>query len=356
MTPAPDPAAIRAWLDRYAGVPGYVTAPSAPHFRAECFSTDATALDRAADHMARKAGTADTYLNCCTLAQRPTSGRGGAQDTAATVAVWADLDVAGAGHRLHSDPGCERRLPTEAEVFELLDDLGLPPSHLVDSGHGRHAWWDLTAPQVFTTDERRDSFTHLSQRFGATVIELGRREGFHVDNVSDPARILRVPGTVNRKGDPRPVRLVETHPERRYTVAQIEDVLIAPKPAPPPPRRPQRPYRLDGRESPFEAFSRLMPWDRILEPFGFWLMYERGEVGYWHHPRSTTGHDSVSATTDAHGAPVLVVHSESAAAATHLPIGSGHRLTKPRTWAILNYGGDEGEAARALLRWARGAA
>jgi hypothetical protein len=114
------------------------------------------------------------------------------------------------------------------------------------------------------------------------------------------------------------------------------------------------PPRVNGEgESPAEAFSRIVPWADVLEPAGFVLMYRHGDAGYWHHPASTTGPRSVGATTDANGVPVLVVHSESAAATTGLPVGPGHRLTKFRAWSILNYSGDEAAAGRAVRELAR---
>mgnify|MGYP001795846462 FL=1 len=114
---------------------------------------------------------------------------------------------------------------------------------------------------------------------------------------------------------------------------------------------------MDGDESPAEAFSRLVAWADILEPVGFRCITDAGPTTYWHHFASTTSLRSISATTDAANAPVLVVFSESAAAATGLPVGAGHRLTKFRTWALLHYRGDESEAARAIRRTlGRGAA
>ncbi len=275
------------------------------------------------------------------------------------VGLWADLDIAGPAHRWDESRGL--RLPASAEeAMSIAEDITLPPTAVVDSGHGLQVWWLFATPLVFASDDDRAGGAALSAAFGSTLVELGRRRGLHVDDVSDLARILRPPGTVNRKAglDPVPVRLVECHPERRYNVADVQDVLLAPDLTPLPTRPPQRPIRApnDDCESPAEAFSRLVTWGTVLEPAGFGLMYDHGGAGYWHHPASTTGPRSVSATTDAHGAPVLVVHSESAAAATGLPGGPGHRLTGFRVWAVLNFGGDESAAARSLRNLGRGAA
>jgi hypothetical protein len=119
-----------------------------------------------------------------------------------------------------------------------------------------------------------------------------------------------------------------------------------------PPESPRRP-RVGGGESPAEAFSRLVSWAEILEPVGFVFMYEHDGTGYWRHPAATSPPGTPSATTD-HGAPVLVMWSESAGSMTGLPCGAGRRLTRFRTWAVLNHHGDEAEAARAIRRIARG--
>ncbi len=127
--------------------------------------------------------------------------------------------------------------------------------------------------------------------------------------------------------------------------------------APSRPRSTSNPWvrgpRRDGDESPAEAFSRLVSWSEILAPAGFVLMYERDGTGYWRHPAATSPPGTPSATTD-HGAPVLVMWSQSAGPVTGLPCGAGRRLTKFRTWAALNYGGDESAAARAIRALARG--
>jgi hypothetical protein len=356
VSAAVERAAVAAWLELvYGNVPGYVAAVAAPTFRGEFFATDD--LDRAVDHLARKAAITNIYVGCCTLTAPPASGRGSADDTLAAAGVWADLDRLERGaHKWSDTPGRTLPLPNAQEVAAVLGDLGLAPTALIDSGHGFHAWWLFPEPVVFATAEDRERFAALSRRFGASLVELGRRRDRHVDDVSDLPRILRAPGTMNRKGTPVAVRLVECHPERRHTPADIDAVCMPPTAGTTAVRVPQRPVRVDGRygESPADVFARIVPWSVVLEPVGFTLMREQGVTGYWHHPASTTGPRSVSATTDANGVPVLVVHSESAAAATGLPCGAGHRLTRFRTWAILNYRGDQAAAARALRDLARG--
>jgi len=333
----------------YADLPGYLSVVTLPGGCARFYPSDR--LDEAGAYTAHRAAQTSVYAGALTLGQPPAEGRGTAADTIAAPGLWADLDLAGPGHALRDDESRKLRLPGDTtEALTIVDDLGLAPTATVHSGHGLQLWWLLDRPAVFATDEDRCRFTELSQRWGATQVELGRRRGFHVDDVSDPARLLRPPGTVNRKTRPVAVRLVEHHPERRYTAAELLAACIAPEPRPAPlrPVRRSTPRHAGGRETPADAFARIVGWDAILEPAGFTLMSEHGGAGYWHHPASTSGPHSVSATTDANGVPVFVVFSESAAAATGLPCGPGHRLTRFRAWSLLHFGGDESAAARAL--------
>ena len=358
----PSRAAVRSWLDLlYSGAPGWVSAVTLPGGQSRFFTTEPEGLDRAVGYLARMATTTNVYTGCCTLIREPVSGRGGASEALAVPALWADLDVAGDGHAEVTG-----RLPLPDRDQALMIIAGLPaPTAVVDSGHGWQVWWLLDKPMLITDKlhginnkgmEATDK--DLVRRWGLTLAELGRRVGFHVDRVGDLARILRPPGTVNRKRKPVPVRLVECHPQRRYSPQELAGHCVdmpAPSPAPRAAQRPIRPRPARG-ESPAEAFGRLVSWEDILEPAGFTLMSEHGDAGYWRHPSATSPKGTPSATTDANGVPVLVVFSESAAAATQLPVGAGHRLTKFRVWSLLHYGGDEAAAARALRAMAKGAA
>lgn len=85
--------------------------------------------------------------------------------------VWCDLDAKG-------DFTKEDRL-RQIETF--------PPTVLVDSGGGFHAFWRLD--RDLTPEQGRMVMKHLAAHFCC-------------DDVSDPARILRVPTTRNHKYDP----------------------------------------------------------------------------------------------------------------------------------------------------------
>jgi hypothetical protein len=88
--------------------------------------------------------------------------------------LWADLDCKGEWTR-------EKRLAQ-------LEGLAVPPHALVDSGNGYHAYWILDKP---TDDKKR-----------AQWIMKRMHRSLDCDPVHDPARILRLPGTLNFKSDP----------------------------------------------------------------------------------------------------------------------------------------------------------
>jgi hypothetical protein len=71
----------------------------------------------------------------------------------------------------------------------------VPPSVVVDSGHGYHAYWRLEQPVLWEE---------------ARPIMVGIAQVLNGDHVYDQARILRIPGTVNHKEpkDPLPVRTI----------------------------------------------------------------------------------------------------------------------------------------------------
>ena len=59
------------------------------------------------------------------------------------MALVADIDIAGDGH------GAKRYPPTLEAALALLGDIPLPPSYIINSGGGAHAWWLLREPWTF---------------------------------------------------------------------------------------------------------------------------------------------------------------------------------------------------------------
>lgn len=124
------------------------------------------------------------YFGACT--RKPgTSPPGGIAETWRMPAFWVDID----------------RAPKEQAVA-ALKGCRLPPSAIVDSGRGTHAYWFLNRPVDVSAATSND------HEAVATLKHLARL--FDGDKaVADLARVMRLPGTRNSKhGDRRPVRVL----------------------------------------------------------------------------------------------------------------------------------------------------
>jgi|LSQX01.3.fsa_nt_gb hypothetical protein len=139
------------------------------------------------------------------------------------VALVADIDIAGDGH------GDKRYPPTLEAALALLGDIPLPPSYIINSGGGAHAWWLLREPWVFDNDAEREEATKLLRDWQMVVSAAATLHGYEVDNVGDIARLMRLPGTHNRKlpDNPRPVTIMEAN-SHRYNPLDFEQHLVTP--------------------------------------------------------------------------------------------------------------------------------
>ena len=202
----------------------------------------ASAVDR---HVERAKQTkTNTFFAVC-----PRFGGGGKYDQKWQIrvvrALWSDVDDG-----------------TPAEAIERCKDAGIPePSIVVASGRGAHPYWLLAEPYIIEDGDPRPVFTDwieqgegkkkkprkyiIEEGTGAKVYIDGKDKrnvpplsprGQHVqdilagiaskiggDHTTDLSRILRVPGTLNRKDErngraPVPCTLVKCDPNRRYSI------------------------------------------------------------------------------------------------------------------------------------------
>jgi len=161
-------------------------------------------------------------------------------------ALWADIDDT-------DDP---------AVLHERCKAAGLPePSIIVHSGNGLHAYWlaepylidDAGEPQPVHIEwtegkggkrrarkyidgdngeklwlDIRANVPALSPKAQhATDVLQGIARSIGGDHTFDLARLLRLPGTLNQKNarngqEPKPCRVIESHPERRYPFSDFE--------------------------------------------------------------------------------------------------------------------------------------
>ncbi len=137
----------------------------------------------------------------------------------AMVAVWADVDLAGP---VHAKPGLPQ---TEAEALRILRSTGLAPTMIWRTGHGLQACWCLAEPEVFEPDSPEYlAAATVMRNWNTTLAVHAHRLGrYTVDRVHDLTRILRAPGTTNRKlpDDLRRVELIEVNDSARYELADL---------------------------------------------------------------------------------------------------------------------------------------
>src|SRR5687768_5550160 len=93
-----DPQAARMWLDvLYPGdTPGMIHVSATGNWAGRAFND----RDQAVEYMQAMDPREGVYLRATTLRRQPaTGGRGSAADSLALPGLWADIDLAGPGHK-----------------------------------------------------------------------------------------------------------------------------------------------------------------------------------------------------------------------------------------------------------------
>lgn len=210
-------------------------------------------LDGLTDKAHALATTCCVWFGVATRAERLVGKRGGAEHCVEVPALWVDLDVAGDVHAQTNLP------PTLDAAMLILDRFPLEPTAVIDSGHGLQAWWFLDEPAA------ADDVADMLDRWRVTWDRVSG--SYHVDNVFDLPRIMRVPGTWNRKTDPRLVEVLSVDYSRRYGLGEIVDLLDeVPLPEP----RALPPTKWTGNEGlPGQVFNNTVTAHQVLTRLGF---------------------------------------------------------------------------------------
>ena len=151
-----------------------------------------------------------------------TSGRGTAADVVGIREVYADLDVKPGGM---PDYGAARAI-----IDDLAGLLGVAPVAIVHTGGGLQPHWAVERSEA--TDWPDDDHKHrglvasLLRRWGRLVANVAERRGGSVDSVYDLARVLRVPGSSNRKYDPPRTVVGEITDGAPVTLQRIGETLL----------------------------------------------------------------------------------------------------------------------------------
>lgn len=144
--------------------------------------------------------------------------RGKNTDIVSLPCVWVEIDIKGGIHAADN-------LPTEEEVQSILNTFPLEPSIINHSGGGLHCYWLLDQPARIYDKKNMQSAERMLTRFQSIFIRLARSKGLKVDNTADLARVLRVAGTFNRKGEPKPVTTQLFKPDNRYSLMELLEAI-----------------------------------------------------------------------------------------------------------------------------------
>jgi putative DNA primase/helicase len=340
-----DPDAVRQWLHTLHGAAtGLMHVCATGLWTGRTFPADQ--LDQAADYIGRldTAGREGIYARVTTLRAPLQRGqRGSAADSAALPALWGDIDIAGPGH---ADAG--KLPPDETTGRKLVPAAGLPePTLWVHSGGGLYPMWLLDTPHTIADPGDLADLADLAAGWQRAIAHGADSLGWaYGAGVGDLARVLRIPGTINRKaGLARPCRVVDDGGPR-YTLAELYGHLAAALPVADAPQHAEPSPRLasvrTGNEAttPGDDYAARVEWGDILGPAGWRHVGQRGHTDHWARP----GKDGpgISATTNALGTNRLHVFS------TSTPFEAGQSYSKLGAYAVLYHGGDLRAAAKTL--------
>jgi hypothetical protein len=140
-------------------------------------------------------------------------------EIAGIAGFWADLD-------LKSDAHSKKALPaTVAEALSIVP-ASLPPTIVILTGNGAHAWWLFKEPYVFDDDDDRNAIASHVARWHTLLCLNASSCGWAYDRLSDLARILRIPGTRNLKDPANPKDVVvHSFTDRRYNLSDFTEYL-----------------------------------------------------------------------------------------------------------------------------------
>lgn len=150
-----------------------------PNERGGGASSAFTRVDAEIDAFCRRRDEDGTgvYFGVCTRQNGATSGN--QQTVVECPSLWVDID-------------CAKQGIVGSAALSALGYLPYPPSLIVNSGAGLHAYWMLEEPADVTPDsEQRDTVTIALRRLVAILAGDS--------NCAEVARILRLPGTHNTK-------------------------------------------------------------------------------------------------------------------------------------------------------------
>ena len=140
------------------------------------------------------------------------------EEIAGIAGFWADFDLQSEAH--------PKALPATIPQALSITPSAMPPTIVVATGNGAHAWWLFKEPYIFEGDDDRRDAARLAARWHTLLRLNASARGWAFDRLSDLARVLRIPGTVNAKdpAHPKPVT-VSSVTDHRYNLSDFEEFL-----------------------------------------------------------------------------------------------------------------------------------
>lgn len=153
---------------------------------------------------ALKIGTkANVYARITPLGKPPESGRGLERQALGSSVLYLDYDT----------------YSNQIEGLRTLEALPLPPTLVINSGFGLHAYWLL--------DRFYNDLDAIKARNYGLVLAVGSNGGDVADSCYDLARVLRVPLTYNiKRADPIECTIVAYNADRVYQLDQFTPAAI----------------------------------------------------------------------------------------------------------------------------------
>lgn len=300
--------AIRAWIDLVHGnSPGLIWVGSNKNMSGYSYS-DVTNVVAAVLKLEQENPTG-IYMRTTTLKSVPRDGTRGGDDASLTLPGFAaDMDIAGPGHK-----PVKGSLPASVEdCYEIIQATGLPePTLWVHSGGGVYPWWLLEEGVDISTPEALAEAQELSGLLHETIARWAAELGcFYSTATKDMARILRIPGTINRKvkEDPKLAQVIQPASYDFYPALDLASRIRlayanSPAPAEPEIPRPAPVVRTEGSPlRPGDDFNDRAHWADILTPHGWTYMYHKGRAAYWRRPGKDSGEHSASTGREGVGA------------------------------------------------------
>jgi len=331
------------WIDILHGnSPGLINIVSTSDWAGRSFDWS-TQSDEALNYVASLDAAEGIYLRTTTLRGTLEPGRRGSDaDSLALPGLWADLDLAGPGHKT------TQPLPeTFDDAMRLVAEAGLPePSLWIMSGGGLYPWWLFDQPKIIATPDALAVASGLSQTWQQCLGSAAKRLGWHYGTgVGDMARVLRIPGTINRKvpGDPRLCRILSQE-GRPFGFDEL--VAIAAEVAP----EPERPAYIPSLAAPGSAmrpgddFNNRAQWDdhQLLGGQGARVLRVQGGTTYWVKPNSRS-RDHHATTGRSHDKDRFYPFTDDWA-----PFEQNRPYDKFAAFALLHHGGDLAAATKDL--------